>query len=222
MDFTRTSVAALALMLVVSPAQAGERSAGPPGKQVSNLTALSHTNPEVPQLHDPTRADYPVKVELEGATVYAQNNRRVDDVQWALSRYVEAGIELPFVQIWMHGTRSGCAGSELKARSGFATWRDGTAIVFVCNSNYTLLHELGHVFDRHALSDADRERFMALRGVGEWQAGAWLEQGQEHLADVLAWGLGETATRYGRTQPNDEASIAAAFIAATGVEPLSG
>jgi hypothetical protein len=138
-----------------------------------------------------------------------------------LARYSAAGLELPYVEAWLHDRRSACESPVGQGRSGFATWRDGVSIVFGCGTRHTLLHELGHVYDRYTLSDADREAFMALRGVTAWQDAVWLQSGQEHLADVLAWALSPTEEQHAQTQPRDAASLTAAYELATGFEPFA-
>lgn len=219
MKRTTTFFAWAAMAVSMSPVPAGHEVAAAATQPVAVRSAPATAASGAPLGH-PADADYPVVVELAGAVVRAQTETQASDFAWALDRYARAGMELPEVEAWVQSTRSGCAGPSLTLRSGFATWRDGRAVVFACAGRYTMLHELGHVFDRHALTDADREAFMQLRGVDSWQDGEWLEMGQEHLADVVAWGLDETTARAGRTRPNDDASLAAAFELVAGVPPL--
>jgi hypothetical protein len=67
---------------------------------------------------------------------------------------------------------------------------------------HVLLHEIGHVFDAHVLTDADRARFRRLVGAG---SGPWLRPGGgdspgEQFAEAYAFCATTTSlrqTRYG-------------------------
>jgi hypothetical protein len=212
-------IALVALLVTLAPAPP-LGGGGAPGHLVADETeALSHTVRELPRTLHPWYADYPASIEIDGATVRAETPSQVDDMIWALDRYETAGIDLPHVQAWLHDRRAGCNGPARKGRAGFATWRNDQAVVFACAERDTLLHELGHVYDRHALTDDDRNAFMELRGVDEWHDPTWLEAGEEHLADVLTWGLDDGRPNV-RTMPRDEDALVAAFTRATGVDPL--
>lgn len=215
MKYARILIALMAMAsnLMPAPAPATVKAIGSP--VVATETVLDAGN-----RRQPWYADYPATTELEGATVYAQTAAQVADLQWALERYAEAGLELPHVEAWTHDKRASCSGSVGQGLSGFTTWRDGVSIVFNCGTRHTLLHELGHVYDRHMLTDAEREAFMQLRGVSEWQHDIWLQSGQEHLADVLAWALSPGEDRHAQTEPRDEASLTIAYQLATGLQPL--
>jgi hypothetical protein len=91
------------------------------------------------------------------------------------------------------------------------------------NSRFMLLHELAHVWEDHNLAAAKHEPFMALRdGVLSWASPdvAWSEQGREHAANVIAWGLLEDPYPISRTYPNDPDSLLVAFRFLTGADPL--
>ena len=221
MKYTRTFVSFVALSLLVSPLTAERGAVESSGRPVgTDAPVLTHTVRETSHAPDPRLADYPATTKVAGAMVYAQTADQVDDFVWALGRFAQAGIELPFVEAWLHAKRSGCDGPERKGRGGFTTWREGRPVVFSCATRDTMLHELGHVLDRHVLTDDDRAAFMAARGVDRWQGVAWLRAGQEHYADVVAWGLSDQRWRHGRTEPNDPAALAAAFVLATNALPL--
>ena len=65
--------------------------------------------------------------------------------------------------------------------------------------------------DNHQLDEGDRERFLSIRQADAWSGVKWNRAGGEHLADVLAWGLGGGRVRPSRTFPNDDAGLAAAY-----------
>ncbi len=216
MKHARAVLAPLALMLSLLPSATAPWVDAEPVVGASPASAVPES-----KRHAPWQADYPATREVDGATVYAQTEAQVADLVWALERYASAGLELPHVEAWLHSARSYCDGPVRKGRSGFATWRGGVSIVFGCGSRHTLLHELGHVYDRHMLTDEDRAAFMALRGVSDWQDDVWLQSGQEHLADVLAWALSPVEDRHAQTAPRDVDSLVDAYRLATGLEPLS-
>lgn len=55
---------------------------------------------------------------------------------------------------------------------------------------FTIMHEVGHIFDRQRLSDRDRARFARLLGLpGEWRRGTGLDglnSPSERFADAYA------------------------------------
>jgi len=63
---------------------------------------------EIPDSARQWFADYPLTTEIEEARVYASDERRVEDVQWALGQFAAAGIELPTVEVWTHADVTGC------------------------------------------------------------------------------------------------------------------
>jgi hypothetical protein len=219
MLYARTLFALLALVSTLPPTVATEKPASHARRSESTVAVESGADRR-DHRREPWYADYPASQEIDGAMAYAQTPEQIEDLRWALERYAAAGLDLPHVEAWLHDRRTFCDGPVRKGRSGFATWRNDVSILFNCGSRHTLLHELGHVYDRHTLTDADRAAFMALRGVTEWQADVWLQSGQEHLADVLAWALSPASDRHAQTEPRDEASLWAAYELSTGLEPL--
>lgn len=215
MSYARILNALVAFTLATSPATASADV-----KRVDSVVLTLEAVADAADRMRPWYADYPAAQELEGATAYAQTPEQVADLQWALERYAAAGLNLPHVEVWLHDKRASCTGTVAQGVSGYTTWRDGLSVVMNCGTRHTLLHELGHVWDRHAMSDADRAAFMALRGVTDWQHPTWLLAGQEHLADVLAWALTPGCDRHAQTPPRDGASLTAAYQLATGLQPL--
>ncbi len=139
---------------------------------------------------------------------------------WAIERFEMAGLELPPVSIeFAAGGDERCGGNPARTYSG------DTPTVVMCWDvrPFTLLHELAHVWVARNVPPADREVFMAMRdGVRAWTGPEvpWRDRGSEHAANVIAWGLGDTAIPDPRTLPTDDASMRAAFRHLTGTEPL--
>ena len=153
-------------------------------------------------------------------TIEAQEPGQQQMAEWAIGRYDDAGLDLPQILIRFAGQDvSGCDGAPGR------TYLDHDPIeVRICwNSEFVLLHELAHVWEAHNVAAAKQGPFMALRdGVTSWAGPdlAWSEQGREHAANVIAWGLLEDPYPISRTYPNDPESLVAAFQFITDTDPL--
>jgi hypothetical protein len=102
-------------------------------------------------------------------------------VEWALKRFELAGLELPDLRLEFQ--TAGCRSRGLYNRN--------TQTIEVCDGRkMTLLHELAHAWDHFATFD--RDGFLALREL-EFYFGppgtAAADQGVEHIAEIIAWGL---------------------------------
>jgi hypothetical protein len=102
-------------------------------------------------------------------------------VDWAVERYLEAGLQLPDLQISLPVTCGGKAGR----------YYVGQGVVELCNPTKALvLHEFAHAWDDS--SQVDREEFLKGRGLDHWyeQPGQRSgDSGGEQLAHIIAWGL---------------------------------
>lgn len=149
--------------------------------------------------------------------VVAETPELRDQVEWALSRYAEAGLELPVMNVYAHVHRSECGGLF----GYFSRSENGDYAVHSCGVEFTLLHELGHAWAEHNLDEQTRAKFLELADADEWKGDDWLSSGSEHAANVLAWGLVETRINQTRTRPYDHASMLEAFgILTGGAAPL--
>ena len=102
-------------------------------------------------------------------------------VEWALDRFELAGLELPDLRLEFK--TAGCRSRGLYNRN--------TQTIEICDGRkMTLLHELAHAWDHFATFD--RDGFLALREL-EFYFGpagtAAADQGVEHIAEIVAWGL---------------------------------
>ena len=102
-------------------------------------------------------------------------------VEWALGRFEWAGLDLPDLRVEFK--TAGCQSRGLYNRN--------TQTIQICDGRkMTLLHELAHAWDHFAT--LDRDGFLALRelefyfGPSGTQAA---DQGVEHIAEIVAWGL---------------------------------
>ena len=91
------------------------------------------------------------------------------------------------------------------------------------NDHFILLHELAHVWEALNVPAAKHEPFMDMRtDATSWASSdvAWAQQGREHAANVIAWGLLDNPYPISRTYPNDPDSMLTAFDFLTEVSPL--
>ena len=158
--------------------------------------------------------------EQDNVTIEAQDPDQQQMAEWAITRYTEAGFDLPRLIIRFPGRDlSGCGGAPGRAYLN----HDPIEIRMCWDSEFILLHELAHVWEAHNVAAAKHEPFMAMRdGVVSWASPdvAWEERGREQAANVIAWGLLDEPYPIPRTYPNDPDSMLAAFEFLTDDEPL--
>lgn len=153
-------------------------------------------------------------------SIEAQEPGQQQMAEWAIDRYVEAGLELPRLVIRFSGRDlSNCDGAPGRVYLD----HDPIEVRMCWNSEFILLHELAHVWEAHNVPTGKHEPFMDMRdGVLSWASldVAWSERGREHAANVIAWGLLEDPYPVSRTYPNDPESLLAAFRFLTDTDPL--
>jgi Trypsin len=128
-----------------------------------------------------------------------------DTISWAAGRFVAAGLQLPNLDIRFPVF---CNGKG-------ALYHVGQSSIDFCRVNRkNVLHELAHAWDDTS-GVVDRERFMNLRDVTVWFGGLDVparEQGSEHLAIIIAWGLMDPGTGSTHGLPNNsETELSEAF-----------
>ncbi len=118
-----------------------------------------------------------------------------ETISWAVDRFVAAGLQLPDLDIRFPVF---CNGKG-------ALYHVGQSSIDFCRVNRkNVLHELAHVWDDTS-GAVDRVGFMNLRGVTVWFGGLDVpvrDQGSEHLAIIVAWGLMDPGTRSAHGLPN--------------------
>lgn len=148
-----------------------------------------------------------------GITVFGATPETQDRLDWAMSRFAAADLELPYLEIHFFDSREPCDGYAGAFRQSQTPLR-----IDVCNTNkLVILHELAHAWDKHNLDSDVRDTFMELRGLDSWnaQTDGWKDRGVEDLADVVVWGLMEYTGGFGA----EAASKLEAFVVTTGVNP---
>ena len=219
----KTSTTLIALSLIASltfsaPTQPNASGGTPEATASIETASLSHGPREIPAAHQPWFADYPETTDIDNVRVYASDADRVREVQDAVALFAEAGLALPYLEVWTHDDLSGCRLSLEDDTPPAAVYfqRGGIDTVFQCGASFTLLHELAHAHDVNFLSDEDRAEFLSIRDADSWRHEKWARAAGEHFADVVAWGVSGGSVRPSRTFPNDNASLEAAFELAAG------
>jgi hypothetical protein len=215
---TATLAITLASFLVVSgigaptPGEAGAK-AGTPTQTSIPIAA--------PARQDSTRltttAAAPV-TEIRDPIIHTENEGQRERAIWALGRFEEAGLELPSLTIHLHSDQAECGGGN-----GYLTdLPGGEFLIHSCGNEFTLLHELAHAWDMHALDDDTRDSFLVDAQATTWRNDEnWYLAGGEHAANTIAWGLLEERINQTRTRPYDTNSMLKGFeILTAGGEPL--
>lgn len=159
-------------------------------------------------------------IDTHRVQIVANDEADIALVHSALSRFDEAGLVLPELTVEFLGpSLEPCGGSQAKARLS----RNPITISVCWGTPFVLLHELAHIWEATSVSENARAQFIDLRdGVRSWAdpSDAWKDQGREHAANVVAWGLSDNPPVVGRTYPNDRVSLTEAFVTLTGRSPL--
>jgi len=168
---------------------AGVATIGVAGGSLTGRTAGAQVEVHAPHL---TYVDQPTPSQLETIT-------------WAVERFVAAGLQLPDLDlrfpVFCHG------------KGGI--YHVGASSIDFCRVNRkNVLHEFAHAWDDTS-GAVDREGFLELRGLTVWFGGLDVpaaEQGSEHLAIIIAWGLMDPGTGSAHGLPhNSNAELARAF-----------
>jgi hypothetical protein len=161
----------------------------------------------------PLRAIEPTE-RIEGVRTAEGTREQEALVEDAVQRFADAGWPLTNTEVRFDA--NACDNAV-----GFHTEQRGYHLVVMCtDSQWTLLHELGHVWSDLYLDEAEREAWLASRDLDSWGEGKWEDRGTEHAAAIIAFGLYDTAhvpTGFGIT---DYMQTVSAFESLFGVHPL--
>lgn len=116
---------------------------------------------------------------------------------WAVGLFDDAGLALPDFTAAFHTTPEPCRGHMgLHVRTSEAT------TINICATHEreilrdgwrrrTLIHEMAHAWIDQYVPQTTLDTFMHLRGVSVWEDHtiAWQDQGAEHAAEALMFGL---------------------------------
>lgn len=126
-------------------------------------------------------------------TVAGGSSGQRDAVAWALKRFADIGLDLPALHFDLHPDASACSGNR-----GFFSPSSTPWTIAVCTDELiVVLHEIGHAWAEHRLTEADRAAYVEARGLESWNdpETPWRARGSEDAANTLAWGLLDTPIR---------------------------
>lgn len=149
--------------------------------------------------------EYPIS-----PTVVSGTEEQLASVEWALTQFTNAGLELGTLVIELHDGSEGCDGYG-------GVYRPSRLRVDLCNPHRLIvLHELAHAWEYHTLTDDLRHQFMELRGLTVWNDHdvPWEDRGAEDLAEVVAWGLRQLSDD---SSQHSRPEMATAFELVTGI-----
>jgi hypothetical protein len=131
-------------------------------------------------------------------------------IDWAVSRYRSAGLQLPDLTV---SFPTFCEGRA-------ALYHVGEKSIEFCQiTRRNALHEFAHAWDDTS-GAVDRPAFLKLRGLKVWFGGLDIrssEQGCEQLANIIAWGLMDADARGVPDLPaNSVSELTKAFVMLTG------
>jgi hypothetical protein len=198
-------------------------------------------SPDYP-LVPPERLENP---ELTGAVagepgteieVFNGETHQIEVVEWGVQRYRLAGLSIPSVASITFPPHELCA-----RNSGWAIDDGEEQRIVLCIfenemcedegcetlsalARATLVHEMAHVWTIGNLDASTRERFLDLRQVEVWQGPGllWAEQGSEHAAEIIMWGVMEETLDLFRLGIPSCADLEEAYQLLTGRPSLRG
>lgn len=133
----------------------------------------------------------------------------------AVELFGSLGMELPVLDLYVYENPDPCRRRDGTFRSGVTIMGADSYTVLTCGSVFTLMHELAHAWEHHAMAETTRAALLELRGLETWSHEEWDRAGGEHLASIIAWGLTGERPKMISTGI-DDASLAEAYELATG------
>ncbi len=181
---------------------------------------LFHTLTGLEIAHD--ECQIPAAGHAQLVTVHSDEERSHQLVDWVRDLYNQAGLTIPATDVYFHSIRQPCLGY-----AGLHTTSAGRHRIDVCMQDrpkreHTILHEFAHAWAHTNLTDDTRQAFLARRGLETWHDSDtdWEEQGTEHAAEIIAWGLNHQCRTPGHIGDYDPATFAATFEFLTGTQPI--
>lgn len=119
--------------------------------------------------------------------IHGADERSRDQIADAEAAFRAAGLELPDLEIFVHGTFLDCDGmAGLFNRDG-----SGLRVDWCSGHPFTVLHEFAHAWEYHNVDDGNRAEFLELYGLSSWRGRdvPWAQRGAEMAAETIAQGL---------------------------------
>jgi hypothetical protein len=217
MATARSTTPALLLALVVSLAPSIETASEVDAPARVEVVPAPVTAETTPVAADDQPAGPAADARIGALDVFVDAPEQLAGVRRAVGRFVEAGLELPTGELHMHADRTACARPDGSLRNGYMGGGPDGFALHICTNESVLLHELAHLWDNHAMTDELRNALLELRGLDTWNHESWNQAGGEHLASIIAWGLG--GGRPTSISQIDDVSLAIAYELVTGSQP---
>jgi hypothetical protein len=137
---------------------------------------------------------------VRGVAVFNADDRQIELVEWALSRFDAQGLTVPPVVATTFPPTDACN----EGFSGVAFHSDTGTDIEICvtptdlaesgefptSARRTILHELAHVWNAALVDEPSRQTFLDFRGLDSWTgAEVWQENGSEQAAEIMTWAL---------------------------------
>ncbi|MGI9665480.1 MAG: M23 family metallopeptidase [Acidimicrobiia bacterium] len=152
---------------------------------------------------------------IDGVRIVSDDAEVTEMLTGGVEAYAAAGYPIENTEIRYE--ENGCEGIV-----GYHAEEKGHHVVVMCVANeWTLLHELGHVWADLYLDEQRRIEWLELRGLDSWHEGDWGDRGTEHVAEIMAYGLYDTATAHVPTGigNNDYRTVTEAYEWLTDLSP---
>jgi len=152
---------------------------------------------------------------INGVRIVADTVADRDRIASAIQTFESAGWPLTNLEIRVGGG-DGCGGN-----AGTRSIANGHDLVELCtDTQFVLLHELGHVWSSRYLDSERRAAWLELRGLTSWSDADYSDRGTEQAAIIIAFGLLDTWYTPMAIAPNDRDSLIEGFTWLFGMEPL--
>lgn len=175
---------------------------------------------------------------FDGQTVTIYNGSPALNValEWGLQRFVAAGLEAPEIASATFTVQSDFC-NDIRAQ--YLRTDGGVELEFCMDErsacadegcteilpgwNAVVLHEIAHAWLDTHLDVIDTDRFLDHVGLDTWRDPdlPWNENGQEHAADTIAWGLMDRDIEMLRIGQPTAGELAEGFRILTGIDPLA-
>lgn len=120
---------------------------------------------------------------IDGVRIVADTASRIDMATAAVEKFSAAGWSLTNTEIrWSQDACDGVVAYHAEER--------GHHVIVMCtDSEWTMLHELGHVWSAQYLNEDGEAEWVSRRGLDSWSHGSYDDRGTEQAAQVIAFGL---------------------------------